>query len=272
MIVTRAPLRVTFGGGGSDLEPGGLCVTAAIRQYVTVTLADSFDPTYVLHYSKAEEVERIADIKHRVLRDTLRRLRVSPGIQIATAADIPAGTGLGSSGAFTVALLKALLPDASRPLLARLACDIDLGQQDQWAAIYGGVNVFDFDAGTIRPVDTNMDRWLSLRYTGIRHDAAEVLTGQTIPRDENAVDAAVVALENDDPRLLGRLLTAQWEAKYERAPTEAHQRIDRMIRGEIAAGAYGAKLVGAGDGGFLLVCADRSHRPVEFDHEGVKCM
>lgn len=281
MIVTRAPLRITFGGGGSDLAPGGFCVSATIDKFVTVTVTENFEPTYVLHYSEAETAQHATDIKHRLLRKVLTHMDVPPGIQIATAADIPAGTGLGSSGAFTVALLKALYPEASRPRLARLACMMDLGQQDQWSAVHGGVNAFDFKAGTIRPVETTLDTSLALFYTGIRHDAGTVLTGQHVTRREGYDQAvsAVRALEANDPRSLGQCMLEQWVAKLRRAPSRTHEIVDGWIREGCRQGAYGGKLVGAGDGGFVLFATDTPividglrEVPFRFEHEGVRCM
>lgn len=276
MIVTRTPLRVTFGGGGSDLAPGGFCIAATIDKYVTVTVAESFAPTYVLHYSSSEEVAHASEIRHRLLRDVLVKLDVPPGVSVSTAADIPAGTGLGSSGAFTVGLLRALLPDASKPTIARLACDLDVGEQDQWAATYGGVCAFDFAYRTIRPIETTVDRYLSLHYTGIKHDAAEVLTGETVARPQRV--EALDALEADDPEWLGQCLTQQWTAKFIRRPTSTHYEVSRWIADAVAQGAWGAKLVGAGDGGFIMVCSptpvDVGLRqvPIRFSHEGTRCM
>jgi D-glycero-alpha-D-manno-heptose-7-phosphate kinase len=271
-------LRITFGGGGSDLQPGGVCLAAAIDKYVTVTVADNFDSTYELHYSQAERVHTISDIRHRILRAVLTELDVPPGIQISTSADIPAGTGLGSSGAFTVALIKALRPELSRPELTTLACRLDLGMQDQWSAVWGGVNVYDFGSGTIEPVYA--PDCFRLYYTGVRHDSAEVLTGTAVPRTvaHKQVLTAAYALSAGGISRIGECLTAQWAAKLIRQPTEIHRQIDRLILAGVEQGAHGGKLVGAGDGGFLLFATDRAldlglrEVPFRFDHEGVRCM
>lgn len=280
MITTRTPLRITFGGGGSDLAPGGLCVSATIDKFITVTVSTNFDARYVLHYSQSENVEHAEDIQHRLLRRVLVDTATPPGIQVATAADIPAGTGLGSSGAFTVGLLKALYPEASKPALARMACRMDIGQQDQWSAVYGGVNAYDFESGMLRPIETTVDSYLELHYTGLRHDAAAVVTGQSVTRRAalDQVSTAVQALEANDPAWLGECFLTQWAAKLDRAPTPTHQQIDRLIRDGIGQGAYGGKLVGAGDGGFLLfstpVPLELGLRkvPFQFHHDGVRCM
>jgi D-glycero-alpha-D-manno-heptose-7-phosphate kinase len=285
VITTRTPLRITFGGGGSDLAPGGFCVSATINQYITVSVSQNFEPTYVMHYSQAETATHPKDIQHRLLRKILLETRTPPGIQISTSADIPAGTGLGSSGAFTVGLLRALFPMASKPLLARLACRMDIGQQDQWSAVYGGVNIFDFRNNAIRPIETTIDSHLELYYTGIKHDAGAVLTGQHVQRRAavHQADLAVKALEANDPKALGECLTAQWYAKFKRSPTRCHQLINGWIKTGIEAGAHGGKLIGAGDGGFILFATDTPlskpmrelglrHVPFKFSHEGSKCM
>lgn len=277
MRTARAPLRITLGGGGSDLRPGGICLAAAIDKYVTVTVADNFDDTYELHYSQSERVYTAGAVQHRILRAVLTELDIPPGVQISTSADIPAGTGLGSSGAFTVALLKALRPDLSRLELTDLACRIDTGMQDQWSAVWGGVNVYDFGSGIIEPV--HAPNCFRLYYTGLRHDSAEVLTGTTVDRTvaHKQVLTAQYAL-TQGVRRVGECLTAQWAAKFIRQPTEIHDLIDRLILTGIEQGAYGGKLVGAGDGGFILFATDHPLNlglrevPFTFDHEGVRCM
>lgn len=278
MITVKAPLRVTFGGGGSDLQPGGMCLAASIDKYVTVSVAENFEDTYTLHYSQAERVFHVGEIRHRILRTVLTALGVHPGIQVATSADLPAGTGLGSSGVFTVALLKALRPELSRLELARLACRFDIGHQDQWSAVWGGVNVYDFADESIRPV-LAPERF-RLYYTGLKHDAGEVLAGTTVNRADAVQQIRVMrdAFASGDMYRIGDCLTAQWAAKLARQPTSTHRNVDALIGEGIAQGAYGGKLVGAGDGGFLLFATDRplhlGLREVRFrfDHQGARCM
>lgn len=278
MITVKAPLRITFGGGGSDLQPGGACLAASIDKHVTVSVSENFDDTYTLHYSQAECVRHVGDIQHRILRTVLTALKVPPGIQVATSADLPAGTGLGSSGVFTVALIKALRPELSRLELARLACRFDIGQQDQWSAVWGGVNVYDFAAEAVHPVV--VPERFRLYYTGLRHDAAEVLAGTRVNRSDALRQIATMrdAFDSGDLYRIGDCLTAQWAAKLERQPTKTHRQVDTLIGDGIGQGAYGGKLVGAGDGGFLLFATDRpldlGLREVRFrfDHQGVRCM
>src|SRR5450759_2031285 len=164
MIITRSPLRITLGGGGTDLpsyyrEHGGFVISAAIDKYVYVSVIRPFSPGIFLKYSKLEKVEHIDQVEHRIIREALRMLDFkTPQVEITTLADIPAGTGLGSSGSFTTALLKALYTHRKRLVLmdelARLACEIEInrlnepiGKQDQYIAAYGGITCFSFERG-----------------------------------------------------------------------------------------------------------------------------
>jgi D-glycero-alpha-D-manno-heptose-7-phosphate kinase len=162
---------------------------------------------------------------------------------------------------------------------------MDIGQQDQWSAVYGGVNVFDFRTGAIRPVETTIDAHLELYYTGFKHDAAAVLTGQHVPRRVAVTQAteALKAMEANDVECLGECFNRQWQAKFRRAPTRCHQMVDAWIRAGIEAGAKGGKLVGAGDGGFILFASDAPLAnvlqptglrkvPFKFSHDGSQCM
>ncbi len=281
MRISRAPLRITLGGGGTDLAEGGYCIAAAIDKYVTIAVTESFDDNYVLRYSENERVTQPADIQHRIFRATIERFDIKPGIEISSTADIPAGTGLGSSGAFTVALLRALLPDASRPELARIACELDIGKQDQHAAVYGGVNGFDFGMRQMQPLETEIDRHLGLYYTGRTHSSEEQLAGITIKRDMRLELDTLKAITENDIALLGDCLYRQWTAKCIRQPIEFHRQIDLRIGRAMERGATGGKLVGSGDGGFVLIVNDneeiadyfkrQGYRrvPFRFDHAGV---
>lgn len=278
MITTRTPLRITLGGGGSDLETGqGICLAATIDKYVTVTVSESWDDDYLLHYSQTERVRHVDEIRHRIIRDVFKALDVPPGIQVSSHADVPAGTGLGNSGAFTVGLLKALRPEWSRRQLADMAVELDIGQQDQWSAVFGGTNVYDFDAGTIFPVETALE--FELYYTGIKRDAAEILTGPpkpvTVAREQ--VREMVDGLENDDAGFVGALLHEQWLAKYKESPTPEHDAIDAWIQEGRMNGASGGKLVGAGGGGFILFLGEPAglygrRLSIALTHEGSRCL
>jgi D-glycero-alpha-D-manno-heptose-7-phosphate kinase len=285
MTTTTAPLRLTFGGGGSDLVNGtGLCLSATINHAVTVTVTPTWDPVYRLHYSEIEEAAKLVGIRHRIIRRTLEKFSVRPGIQIISVAEIPAGTGLGSSGAFTVALLKALQPSATRTQLASWACELDAGQQDQWSATYGGLNVYDFAARTVRPIQTSLTAiHFALYYTNMRHDSATLLTGpgKTPAVAEQEVRDTIHAFEDDDLHLLGFEMTSQWHHKLVACPSREHRVIDTWINAGITAGAYGGKLIGAGNGGFVLFATDTNlddimhplrRIPFEFVDEGVRCV
>ena len=289
MTTVRAPLRVTFGGGGSDLDVGqGVCLSATIDKYVTLTVAPHWEPEYVLHYAQSERWDHADQIQHRIFRSVLTGLRVQPGIQISSMSDVPGGTGLGNSGAFTVALIHALRPEISHPELAALACTYDIGQQDQWSAVYGGLNIYDFAEGVIRPVHTPLtERDFALYYTGLRHDSADILTGP--PKEfgiaQKQVARMVTHLEAGDAQAVGRCFTAQWDYKLQGQPSRTHQLINQQIRAGLQSGAYGGKLVGAGDGGFLLFAVhDQTslaqamtdiglrRLPFHFTWEGARCV
>jgi D-glycero-alpha-D-manno-heptose-7-phosphate kinase len=261
----------------------GACLSATIDKYVRVAVSPNWDDRYLLHYSEYENVRVPGDIEHILIRRIVERFQVGP-VQITSTADIPAGTGLGSSGAFTVALIKALNPWMSRAELASWACDLDIGQQDQWSAVYGGVNLFDFEWGTVRPIATGIDRSLALYFTGMRHNSAEILTGPQKPPEDAWREALRMAeaLVTNDIAKVGDEFTAQWAAKYVRCPSREHRLIDGWIRAGCAAGAYGGKLVGAGNGGFVMfatevnldtLMADLGLRRVEFrfTDEGAQC-
>ncbi len=203
-----------------------------------------------MKYSAIERVKQIAQIKHRLIREVLHATETGPGIEISSMSDIPSGTGLGSSGAFTVGLLRALVPEASRPQLADLACKVDTGQQDQYAAVYGGVHAFDFAEKTLRPVGTQIDEYLQLFYTGVGRISEPVAVDPVAARIQ--AHEALLALEANDPEQFGRCLSDQWMSKLAAQPSEFHAQMDRVIIGAQELGAFGGKLIGAGGGGFLL--------------------
>jgi D-glycero-alpha-D-manno-heptose-7-phosphate kinase len=300
MIITRSPLRISLGGGGTDLpsyyrEFGGFLIAAAIDKYVFVTVTRPFKEGIYLKYSQLEKVVRVDDIHHPIIRESLRLLNLeTPQIEITTLADIPAGTGLGSSGSFTSALLKALFThrrDMLHPAdLAELAWDIEcnklgepVGKQDQYIASYGGVTCFEFnsdDTVRARPLKLDLDVLhhlednLLLFFTGFSRSAGDVLHDQ---RSRTAARDAVMlenlhyvkelglrsreALERGDLRCFGQLMHEHWEHKKKRSNGMSNPQINDWYQRGRAAGAIGGKLVGAGGGGFLLFYAEQ-HRPV----------
>ena len=300
MIITRSPLRITLGGGGTDLpsyyrEFGGFLIAAAIDKYVFVTVTRPFKEGIYLKYSQLEKVARVDDIHHPIIRESLRLLNLdTPQIEITTLADIPAGTGLGSSGSFTSALLKALFMHRREMLhpadLAELAWDIEcnklgepVGKQDQYIASYGGVTCFEFntdDTVRARPLKLDVDVLhhlednLLLFFTGFSRSAGDVLSDQrsrTAARDAEMLEnlhyvkelglRSREALERGDLRRFGQLMHEHWEHKKKRSNGMSNPQINDWYERGRAAGAIGGKLVGAGGGGFLLFYAEQ-HRPV----------
>jgi D-glycero-alpha-D-manno-heptose-7-phosphate kinase len=295
VIITRTPLRITLGGGGTDLPSyyranhGGFLVAAAITKYVFIAVNRNFDDDLLLKYSQVERVKSPLDVQHRLLREILLVTGVESGIEISSMADIPAGTGLGSSGAFTVGTLKALRAHrhelVSNLELAEEACHVEIdrlsepiGKQDQYIAAVGGVTALEFRpddtvevAGLDLATDTRhrLEDNLLLFFTGIRRSASDVLALETSTANVSDQDLvanldavkslghdAADALEKGDLDGFGELLTAQWDLKLSRSPTAVHGQVDAWLRAGIDAGAAGGKLVGAGDGGFLLFYAE----------------
>lgn len=288
MILVRSPLRITLGGGGTDLpcyaqKYGGFCLTAAITQYVYVSLMRPFSPGIYLKYSQLEHVERIDDVQHPIIRECLRVMGIAPQIEITTLADIPAGTGLGSSSSFTTALLKACAiyrrTMLHREALAELACTIEMerlnepiGRQDQYAAALGGVSCLGFDERPqvqAMPIAASADTLAQLEdglllfYTGIKRKASTVLMDQLHRADESQMVENLTRVKQlglkardcicaGDLRAFGDLMQLQWEEKQQRSPGMSTPAIDNWYRLGKMHGARGGKLVGAGGGGFLL--------------------
>jgi D-glycero-alpha-D-manno-heptose-7-phosphate kinase len=295
MIITRSPLRITLGGGGTDLpsyygEHGGFLIAAAIDKYVYVTAMRPFTPGIFLKYSQLEHVEEIDQVQHPIIREALRMVGFrTPQIEITTLADIPAGTGLGSSGSFTTALVKALYAHRRRLLhpdeLAEIACEIEIdrlrepvGKQDQYIASYGGVTCFTFHPdGRVEaePLEASMETLFNLEdnlllfFTGFSRSAGAILADQNARTQKSEAEMLAnlhevkaiglrsrKALETGDIRQFGQIMHEQWEQKKRRSSGMTNTRIDEWYRLGLASGAVGGKLVGAGGGGFLMFYAD----------------
>ena len=291
MIIARSPLRITLGGGGTDLpsyyrEHEGFLVSAAIDKYVYASVMRPFTEGIYLKYSQLEHVEKIADVKHPIIREALQMLGFkTPQVEITTLADIPAGTGLGSSGSFTTALLKALYTHRKRHLhqeeLAELACYIEIdrlgepiGKQDQYIAAVGGVTCFTFhknDKVTAVPLGISLDTMFDLEdnlllfFTGFSRSANEILKDQQVRSQKN--DAEMLnnlhyvkelgyrskdALESGNTDSFGELMHEHWEHKKRRSGGMSNPKIDEWYELAMKNGAVGGKLVGAGGGGFLM--------------------
>ena len=295
MIIVRSPLRITLGGGGTDLpsyyrDHGGFLIAAAIDKFVYVTVIKPFVPGIYLKYSNIEHVETIDNVQHPIVRESLRQFDLGPPqIEITTLADIPAGTGLGSSGSFTTALLRALHAQAKSIIhpreLAEQACHIEIdllgepiGKQDQYIAAFGGITCFNFGRdGTIaaEPLAINeetrytLEDNLLLFFTGFSRSASHILKDQdsrTKSNDSAMIDnlnyvkdlglRSQAALVRGDLLGFGRLMHEHWENKRKRSGGMSNPRIDAWYNLAMASGAVGGKLIGAGGGGFLMFYAE----------------
>lgn len=294
MIISRSPLRVTLGGGGTDLpsyyqEHGGFVISAAIDRYVYATINRPFNEGIFLKYAQLEEVTTVDEIQHRIIREALRAENlITPQIEITTLADIPAGTGLGSSGSFTTALLKALAAFRKRHLshedLAQLACELEIeklkepvGKQDQYIAALGGVTCLTFNKDNTvvaNPLALSVDAMnmlednLLLFFTGFSRSASGILQDQnqkSLQHDPVMIQnlhyvkelgyRIKQSLESGDLESFGELMNEHWEHKKARSQGMSNKEIDRWYEVARANGAIGGKLVGAGGGGFLMFLA-----------------
>jgi D-glycero-alpha-D-manno-heptose-7-phosphate kinase len=288
VIITQTPLRIGLLGGGTDLpdyyrENGGRVLNVALDKYVYVIVKQRFDDDIYINYSKKEIVSSVSDIEHELVREAMEMTGVTSGVEITTLADIPSGgSGLGSSSAVTVGLLNALSAYRGRPMpgpeLAALACEIEIercgkpiGKQDQYIAALGGVRDIRFGPGedvvasevAISPTAlANFQDQLMLFYTGVTRRADTILSEQranvacTRPQLDLLRDLAGLAvghLVDGDIDALGAVICQGWEAKRKLATGVANARIDDLVERALGAGASGAKVTGAGGGGFLVV-------------------
>jgi len=316
VIITRTPLRIGLLGGGTDFpdyyrEHGGRVLNCALDKYVYVIVKQRFDDDIYVNYSKKEIVSRVEDLEHELVREALKITGVSSGVEITTLADIPsAGSGLGSSSAVSVGLLHALFTyqgqQVSATQLAELACMIEIdrcgkpiGKQDQYIAAMGGIRDIRFgpgdqviaeDLGLSATQRRLLQQQMMLFYTGITRSANPILAEQTanIKASKDQLDLlrklagyAVDRLRSGDIDAVGTAMREGWEAKRQLASGVSNQRIDSMVSRALDAGAAGAKLTGAGGGGFLLVIcpverqyavrqslADMRELPVQLDPLG----
>jgi D-glycero-alpha-D-manno-heptose-7-phosphate kinase len=295
VIFSRAPLRISLGGGGTDLpsyygQHGGYLISGSIDKYVYMLTHTVFQKRYRLKYSEMEEVDAPSDIKHPIFRETLMRHWQGNPLEIAVVADVPAGTGMGSSGAFTVCLIKALSLAKRRSItpgdLAEAACEIEIdileepvGKQDQYVSAHGGICAYTFGADgtvTVDPLDLDDATQRKLRnnlllfYTGEARSASAILSDQvkrTADSDQAMVEnlhrtkemghRSRALLEAGDLESYAELMHEHWENKRQRSPGMTGERIDTLYTLARRSGCLGGKLVGAGGGGFLLVYAQR---------------
>jgi D-glycero-alpha-D-manno-heptose-7-phosphate kinase len=289
VIITRTPLRISFAGGGTDLPSfyrthgGGAVVSAAIDRYIHVLVNEKFDRSIRVAYSKTENVDRLDDLQHGLVREAMRLTGVHEALEVHTIADIPGeGTGLGSSSTLTVGLLNALYAFSGRlrdpEELAQEACRIEIdllhgtiGKQDQYIAAYGGVQQFEFrpdDSVRVTPLPlstadrASLSDHLSLFYTGVMRRAGGILKEQDARTGENKgslLRMREIVGETRDAMLacdwarLGRLLDEGWQLKRGLAAGITNPEIDEWFAAAKGAGAFGGKVTGAGGGGFLLL-------------------
>jgi D-glycero-alpha-D-manno-heptose-7-phosphate kinase len=310
MIITRSPLRISLGGGGTDLPSyyhkyEGFLISAAINKYVYINLHDTFVDYLIIKYSKMEEVNRIEDIKHPLIRESLKLLGFDAhNLEIASLADIPAGTGLGSSGSFTCSLLKALHTHKNTIItpaeLAEQACHIELdilgepvGKQDQYVSAFGGINCYTFckdDRVKTEKLNIsqetlyNLEDHLLLFFTGYSRSASKVLKEQddkTKKNDFSMIDnlhfvkelglKSKIAFEQGDLEEFANLMNLHWEHKKQRSDAMSNNRINTWYDVAMKNGALGGKLIGAGGGGFLMFYTEDTKKLRHaMAHEGLK--
>lgn len=291
MIITRSPLRISLGGGGTDLpsyyrEHGGFVISAAINKYVYITLHQTFFEDLIIKYSQLERVKKLDDIQHPLIREALKVAdQEASYLEITSMSDIPAGTGLGSSGSFLTALLHALHVQTKtivpKQELAEQACHIEIerlrepvGKQDQYIAAFGGITCFEFradDTVSVTPLRlstetlANFEDNLALFYTGYTRSASEILRDQdrrSKERDGSMVEnlhfvkelgfESKKALEGGNLRRFAEIMHVHWEHKKQRSSVMSNSTIDDWYRLARENGALGGKLIGAGGGGFLM--------------------
>jgi D-glycero-alpha-D-manno-heptose-7-phosphate kinase len=299
MIITRSPLRISLGGGGTDLpsyyrKHTGFLIAAAIDKYVCITLHQTFVPELIIKYSKLERVGSIEEIQHPIIREALRLVSVDGHyLEVTSMADIPAGTGLGSSGSFTTALLKALHTYKKNLVhpreLAEQACHIEIdrlhepiGKQDQYIAAFGGLTCFQFlpngqvEAWPLKlSPETlyNLEDNLLLFFTGYSRSASSILKEQddrSKQREQAMMDnlhfvkelgyQSKEALEEGNLVRFAELMKVHWEYKKQRSGSMSNEHINGWYELALANGALGGKLIGAGGGGFLMFYAEDKMR------------
>lgn len=291
MLIVRSPLRISLGGGGTDLpsyyeENEGFLITAAINKFVYLTMHENFEDEILIKYSKTEKTRNVNEIMHPIFRECIKMLGLQDeSFEIQSMADIPAGTGLGSSSSFTTALLKCLheykgeLVDTEE--LAREACEIEMerlkepiGKQDQYIAAYGGIRAMWFRKDGTVDVETldmtretlyNLEDNLVLYFTGFERSASQILKEQD--DKTKAADSGMkqnldmvkqmgldskAAFEKGDLRAFADIMNHHWEIKKNRSNAMSNPRIDEWYEHAMKNGALGGKLIGAGGGGFLM--------------------
>lgn len=291
MIITKTPFRMSFLGGGSDLpefylKSPGATLSATINKYMYISSHDFFEKNKLrMKYSKTETVNSVAELEHPILRTVIKRLGIAGGLEVSSIADIPAGTGLGSSSSFTVGLLHNLYARlgkfVTKEKLASEACDVEIrelgepiGKQDQYAAAFGGLNLITYathDEVRVEPLHLEREKHLALQdhlllfFTGQSRAASSILSEQrnnllSNEKVENLKKMVEMVWRGREALYEGRfdrfggLLHESWSLKKGMASGVSNDGIDRYYQLAMEHGAFGGKILGAGGGGFLLVC------------------
>lgn len=304
MIITRTPFRISFVGGGSDLPAfyrmhGGSVLSTTIDKYMYISSHDYFEAGQIrTKYSKTETVNSVAELEHPILRTIMQRLGVGEGLEVSSIADVPAGTGMGSSSSFTVGTLHNLmaregrLQEVNKAWLGEQACRVELedlgepiGKQDQYAAAFGGLNIIDFHANdhvTVSPIQLSAEELLEfsshlkLYYFGNQRSASSILKEQSqLASEVDKVQALKEMvgfvrpfadhLRSGEWEAIGHLMDENWRLKQSLASGISTQTIQDAYAAAQQAGAWGGKLLGAGGGGFLLFIAPPSQH-LALDH------
>ena len=298
MIIVRSPLRISIGGGGTDIpsyykKNEGFFISAAINKYVYVTITEPFQKGIYLKYSQIEKTNNIKKIKHNIIREVLKDEISKNKIEITTLTDIPAKTGLGSSGSFSTALIKAVYlfnqKKIGRRDLAEKACDIEIkklkqpsGKQDQYISVYGGISEFSINKNGFVTVKNlkinnetklNLEKNLLLFFTGFSRDSSLILNEQnnkTIKNNKEIIQnldfvkslgyEIKKSLLKGDCDKFGKLMDEHWKYKLKRSSNMSNQTINEAYDYAIKNGALGGKLIGAGGGGFLLFYTNKPNR------------
>tara|TARA_A100000164_G_C21861023_1_gene750072 strand:+ start:165 stop:1139 length:975 start_codon:yes stop_codon:yes gene_type:complete len=298
MIIIRSPLRISIGGGGTDIpsyyeKKGGFFISAAINKYVFVTITKPFEKGIYLKYSKIEKTNNIKNIKHKIIREVLKNEIKKTRIEITTLTDIPAKTGLGSSGSFSTALIKAIYSFKGKIIskreIAEKACDIEInklkqpsGKQDQYISVYGGISEFQINKNGYVKVKKlnisnetmlNLENNLLLFFTGFSRNSSLILNEQntkTLKKSSEIIanldHVKELGLEikknlvKGNCEAFGRLMHEHWKNKLKRSKKMSNSTIDSIYNFALKNGAMGGKLIGAGGGGFLLFYANSPNR------------
>jgi len=298
MIIVRSPLRISIGGGGTDIpsyykEKGSFFISAAINKYVYVTITKPFEKGIYLKYSKIEKTNKVETIKHKIIKEVLKQELIENKIEITTLTDIPSKTGLGSSGSFSTAMIKAIYSFNQKMIgrreLAEKACDIEInklkqpsGKQDQYISVYGGISEFNINKNGIvkaknlkisRETVLDLEDNLLLFFTGFSRNSSIILNEQnkkTIKSDAQIIKnldyIKSLGLEIKKELLKGncnnfaKLMNEHWNYKLQRSKNMSNKTINEIYTFAIKNGAIGGKLIGAGGGGFLLFYTNTPNR------------